>query len=293
MKTEIIAGTETVKLSNGFQRGKWVKFLEIRDGKWEVVKSIGTGECTWVDDDKVSGLEVLLEGKGIIGGYYGVSAHTYVNTTPGFFGFTEEELAAPAPEKGYTVECLGVRTETWAEVVTLRDYLIARFSNRSFHPWSERGDGLWEMPYQWGDQASASYALVLGGKLITAVTGCGDRAPYLTESVEKCVADRKIHHSDKMTDWAIERGEAQDRLYAAIDRGDSAEWSAVHEHLKSSYRVKHNPLKSLRQTHSGTWTYFAPHEWHDSDADENAVVFLEKDFSKNDGWVVIYKPTTK
>lgn len=283
---------ETIKISNGFQRGEWVKFLEIRNGKWEVMRTVSTGECTWTTDEKVSGLEVRLEGKGIFGGHYGVSAFTDVNTTPGFFGFTKEELDGPTPEKGYTVECLGVRTETWSEVVTLRDYLTARFSNKSFHPWSERGDGLWEMPYQWGDQAAASFALVLDGKLVNAVTGCGDRTPYLTESVEKCMADRKIHHTDKFTDWAVERGEAKNRVLDAISRGGSEKWAKVLAHLKCCYKNSRNPLRSLRRAHPGTWTYFGPGVWQ-GDVKDNAIIFLEiqqlEESSK--GWTVVYTPS--
>ena len=295
MKTETIAtGTETVKLSNGFQRGEWVKFLEIRDGKWTVAKTVGTGECTWVGDEMVSGLEVRLEGKGVFGGYYGVSAYTSVNTTPGFFGFTEGELAAPAPEKGYTVECLAVRTETWSEVVTLRDYLTAKFSNRSFHPWSERGDGVHEMPYQWGDQASASYALVLDGELVDAVTGCGDHAPYLTKPIEKCVADRKIHASCEYDRWAEETHKDQNRVLDAIGRGISEKWAKVLAHLRASYSEGCNPLPTLRKKYLGTWNFYRPGVWQ-GDVGDSAVIFHEIEVleQSSKGWTVVYTPAAK
>lgn len=208
-----------VSLSNGFQRGQWVKFLaQTAEGKWERVNSRSTGECTWTDDESVQGMEVRLEGKGIVGGYYGVSAHTSQPYSKGFFGFTAEELSGPTPEEGYTVEQHGAHAHDWKTVETLADYLSARFLNNSFTPWSSMKDGVHNMPYSWGDQAAESYALIINHKLVDAVTGCGDRTPYLTESSEKCLADGKIYYSDSMTDAVIAQRKYEDSFFATADR---------------------------------------------------------------------------
>lgn len=240
MNAKIITD-KSISLDNGFQRGQWVKFLVLTpEGKWEKTKSRSTGECTWAGDESVRGMEVKLEGKGIVGGFYGVSAHTYQPYSKGFFGFTAEELAGPTPERGYTVEQHGAHAHDWKTVETLADYLLARFLNDSFTPWSSMKDGVHSMPYSWGDQAAESYALVIDHKLVDAVTGCGDRTPYLTASHEKCLADGKIHYSDSMTDAVIARGEAEDAFWETAERiGVADQYRAT---LNAEYSEDNNKI---------------------------------------------------
>ncbi|MEI6346274.1 MAG: hypothetical protein WCO79_03535 [bacterium] len=267
MKTNIIA-TNTVSLSNGFQCGQWVKFLTHPDGgKWEVATSKSTGECTWTDDESVVGMEVTLEGKGLVGGFHGVSAHTSQTTIAGFFGFTYEELAGPTPGKGYMCEMHGAHAEDWTPVETLADYLVARFGNNSFSPWSSKKDGVHKMPYAWGDQPADSYALVINHELVDSVTGCGDNTPHLTESEEKCLAERKLFTSSPRGDIEREQQECNERNNAALKLGWSEQWREVANHIRSSFRLGQNPLPTLRKKFCGKWTYYQA-----GNALENSVI---------------------
>jgi hypothetical protein len=287
MNTKIIDGTAT--LSNGFQCGQWVRFIDSDGEKWELVREIATGECTWNGDTKVRDLEVRLEGRGIVGGFRGISAHSREPFVDGFFGFTAEELSSPAPEKGYTVEPCGAHAHRWVQVETLEEYLIAKFVWKRFSPWSMARDGIHEMPYVWGCQPAASYSLVIGGELIDSVTGCGDSTPQLTESEDKCVADRKIYSTCEMLDRAREVQEANKRMYAAADAGDSEKWSKVRDHLRASYEVGCNPLRNLRVQYPGIWTYYE--RWSpDGEEIEAGDVIFTQDRLMDEGWAVIYKP---
>lgn len=219
METLQITTATSVLLSNGFQRGQWVIFVDqTTEGGWTKVGYEGTGECTWAGDEKVSGMEVSLKGKGIIGGYRGVSSHSYQKYVTEFFGFTAEELAGPAPQQGHTCKDHGMSAHAWESVETLAEYLSAKFVWNQFIPWSTMKDGVHEMSYQWGDQAAASYALIKGGKLIDSIMGCGDGTPYLTESEEKCLADGQLHTSDRRSDDAAERSEEEEKFRATAER---------------------------------------------------------------------------
>lgn len=287
MNTKII-NTATINLSNGFQYGEWVRFIDNDDGKWELDNEVGTGECTHTYDEKVRGLEVKLEGRGIVGGFRGLSAHSRDPFVGGFFGFTAEELSAPAPEKGYAVG----PSQCWVSVETLEDYLIAKFVWRNFTPWSMSKDCVVELPYDAGAQPARSLVLIIGGELVDEVTGFGDCTPYLTESAEKCVADRKIHATCEMLDLARKQEEADKRLYAAADAGDSEKWSAVRDHLRASYNLGCNPLRNLRLKYPGIWTFYE--RWNpDGEEIEAGDVIFTKDRLMDEGWTVIYKPFNK
>ena len=281
MNTNIIT-ENAVSLSNGFQRGQWVKFLaQTAEGKWEKVNSRSTGECTWTDDESVQGMEVKLEGKGIVGGYYGVSAHTHQPYSNGFFGFTAEELSGPTPEKGYTVEQHGAHAHDWGEVKTLGEYLTARFLLENFNPWSSMKDGVHSMPYSWGDQAAESYALVINHELVGAVTGCGDNTPYLTESNEKCLAERKLFTSSSREDIAREQHESNERNNSAYKAGWSEQWADAANHIRSCYRIGQNPLKGLRKKFPGKWKYLADGNLQ-SDSVDGEIRFTELPQSANE-----------
>jgi len=231
-------------------------------------------------------MEVALVGKGIVGGHYGVSAHTSQNYSKGFFGFTAEELAGPAPEKGYTVENHGAHAHDWEVVETLGQYLMAQFLNGSFVSWSAMADGVHEMPYCWGCQAAASFALVINHELVDSVTGCGDQTPRLVETREKCLGEKKLFTSSHREDQAREQQEENDRSNAALKAGWSQEWAEVAIHIRSSYRVSavkrkgQNPLPALRRTYPGTWTYIPAGE-PDTDCKVEEVRFTELAQDKN------------
>lgn len=252
-----IITTDTASLSNGFQRGQWVKFLTHAGGKWEVASTRSTGSCTYNDDLLIEGMEVKLEGKGIVGGYR-IEALTHLPYTTGFFGFTAEELAGPAPEKGYTCEMHGIHAQDWTAVETLEGYLLARFVNDSFTPWSSMKDGVHEMPYTWGCQSACSYALIIEHQLIESITDCGDNTPYLTETREKCLAERKLFTSSEREDTERERHECKQRTRTALELGWSEQWQDVANHLRSCYKMGQNPLPTLRKKFGGKWTYHQP-----------------------------------
>ncbi len=210
----------SVFLSNGFQSGEFVIFLvQDLEGKWVQEKRKGTGECTWHDDEKISDMEVSLVGKkGIVGCFYGTSAHSRQKSLTGFFGFSEEELSEIISEQGYTCKDHGFNAYDWEVVKTLEEYLEARFLWDSFTPWSSMKDGIHKMPYQWGDQAADSFALIKEGKLVDSSTGCGDRTPYLTESEEKCLAEGRLYTSNQMYDNSAEQAEYENDFWSVAKR---------------------------------------------------------------------------
>ncbi len=327
MNTEIIA-EKSVSLSNGFQTGQWVKFLtQTPSGEWVEEELVGTGEGTWHDDTLIDDMKVSLEGKkGILGGFRGVSSLSYVKYSSGFFGFTAEELAAPTPATGYSSESVDFNAHEWAEVKTLADYLYARFVSGNFTPWSEIKDGVHEMPYEWGDQAAASFALVIGGKLVDSITGCGDGTPYLTESEEKCFADRKLHTSCSMEDERAEQEEAQEKFFAAAkrlgvpleekyrrlcppggwteelekeieaevvrfdsDQRADADKTGILRRLLNYYRKGQNPLPTLRTEKGGEWKFIRefPHHLY---TEENEWKLPEGTVVfKGDNWWVVWE----
>lgn len=278
---------ETVSLSNGFQSGMWVKFLaQTPEGEWIEEKVVGTGEATWHDDVEVSGEIVSLKGKrGIVGSFYGDSPHHRQQTVTGFFGFTAEELDATSPKSGYSCADCGWNAHRWHNVGTLEEYLLALFVDRHFECWSDMVDGVHKMPYQWGAQAATSYALVISGKLVSEVTGCGEWAPFLVESREKCLADRRLYTScDKEDEESEERdfSRVADKLgfsgkvltdderrvvglelrreYA--DANAEVDDTGILRRLLDHYRQGLNPLRSLRREKGGTWSFHREYPMH-------------------------------
>lgn len=237
-----------IHISNGFESGEAVHFIEKREGKWVEVGCVSTGECTWVGDKHVVDLEVDITGKA---GYH-IEWSRGVKYFRGFFGIPEEELNGPPPEKGYMTE-RGQNTFSWEEVNTYRDWLHATLRG-NFKAWRDLGDGVHQMPYHWGDQPADSFALVKGGKLIDSVTGCGDQTPYLTESNEKCMQDEVLHTSCPMSDWVSFDEDGPTEAELANQRADADETGILRRLLKH-YRKRQNPLRSLRKEKGGVWTF--------------------------------------
>ena len=99
-----LIGGNQVLISNGFRSGEWVEFLNYtRDAGWVRDNRVSTGECTDSDDQDFTDYPVSITGKrGIVGGFRVEGIDTHVESVLGFFGFTTEELEAPAPELGWT-----------------------------------------------------------------------------------------------------------------------------------------------------------------------------------------------
>ena len=207
-------------ISNGFRSGEWVEFLNYtRDAGWVRDNRVSTGECTDSDDQDFTDYPVSITGKrGIVGGFRVEGIDTHVESVLGFFGFTTEELEAPAPELGWTERFDAFNAHFWSEVRTLAEYLIARFVHESFTVWSSMKDGVHSMPYVAGDQPAESYVLIKGGKLIDGVTGAGDRTPYLTASDEEILAAGQLKTSCFAYDQMEEAQDEENRFWAAAQK---------------------------------------------------------------------------
>lgn len=283
-----------ISINSGFQRGG--SLLEWDGQKFNIIRR--AGENTRVGDgDSSFTVEVPDNFKGAVVRFWGISFMSYCNSAE-LMGFTEAELSAPSPVKGWA-SCQGsmVRSSDDWRIVTMGDYLTALARDGSIftieqalvrgekHP-SGNGSVLVRLACEAGDQAAAAYAVLdKNGNILIEESGCGDRTPRPIETKDGwCfISNEEV--------WMTERQEAECRFFAAVDRGNLQQWRMVKNHLTASYRIGHNPLPTLRKKYGGSWTYFKPGST-DSDADEGAVIFLEIDNLSESykGWMVIYKP---
>jgi hypothetical protein len=176
-----------ISISSGFQRGG--SLLAWDGQKFNRVQS--AAENTWVGDgDSSFTTEVADDFKGAVVKFWGISSLSYCNSAE-LLGFSEEELKAPSPVKGWA-SCQGscVRsTDDW-RLETMNDYLVALARDASIftveqalqkgekHP-SGNGKVLVRLGLEAGDQAADAFAILdKDGNILTEVGGCGDRTPY-------------------------------------------------------------------------------------------------------------------
>ncbi len=278
-----------IQLNSGFQRGGWVSL-------WDGLKFVPidrASENTHHDDGDDSKVVIVDDGfKGAIGEFHGVSAHSYQSSVR-LIGFTEQELSAPTPEQGWSMDGSGLFAEKCERIKNFGDWLAAIANDSlvpipnggSIHPVS--GNRVVELPYEWGNQAANHYAVISPeGKIIREECGCGDNAPIALNWPMDW----------EFTSKSLETQKEHDRFNRALDNGMSDEWLPILRYLKASYMVPINPLKGLRKKYHGTWTYYEVGQWPRDIADGD-VIFNENDpqdwEAMGSGWRVIYSPTKK
>ncbi len=178
-----------VHLENGFQRGMWVaKF----DGE-NFITVDSTGECTWNGDEEVDrDVKLSADFKGVIGGFYGVSAHTTLNHVK-FVGFSEEELQAKPSTTCFVIDDVGFGAKDVKQVETMKDFLEAKARGLELITVDELGDGVHSLPYRWGDQPANCFVVIKDGQIELMMKGAGDSTPELVDDWEKLYADENYY----------------------------------------------------------------------------------------------------
>ncbi len=245
----------TISIDSGFQRGG--SLLAWDGEKFNRIQR--AAENTWVDDgDSSFSTEVADDFKGAVVRFWGITS-SYCKDVE-LMGFTDEELNAPTPVKGWNNVVVGFRAEKCELIKSFGDYLKALASGSliaipdtgKVHPVS--GNRLVELPFDWGDQAANHYAVISPkGEILTEVSGCGDQAPYAL----KAGGTRDWEFSSSFEDANREQQERNERNNAAFKLGWSDEWANIARHIRSSYKAGQNPLKGLRRKYPGTWKYLA------------------------------------
>lgn len=261
----------TVKLVSHFQRGGWVS-------QWDGQKFVNFAratENTWHDDGDDSKEVVLPEGfKGAVGEFHGVSSLSYQSSVT-LIGFTDEELSAPASVQGWNNVGVGFRAERCKLIKSFGDYLKALASNSfvaipekgEVHPVS--GNRVVELPFDWGDQAARHYAVISPkGEILYEESGCADNAP------DPVKGGKDWEFTSDRGEWEREQHEQNERNNTAFKAGWSDQWSAVADHIRSSYRIGQNPLRGLRQKFPGKWLYLAE-GWKQEDGVTGEIRFTE------------------
>ena len=251
---------KTISINSGFQRGG--SLLSWDGENFNRVQR--AAENTWVDDgDSSFSTEVPDNFKGAVTRFYGISSLSYCNNAE-LMGFSEVELDAPSPIKGWaSSQGSCVRSSDDWKLVTMRDYLVALARNASIftveqamekgekHP-SGNGKVLVHLGLEAGYQAADAFAVLdKYGNILIEESGCGDGTPYpiKTEDGWNFASDRE--------DQMREQDEMNERNNVAFKLGWSDEWANVARHLRSSYRIRQNPLKGLRKKFPGTWKYLS------------------------------------
>ena len=195
-------------------------------------------------------------------------------------GFSEAELDAPAAGGWALID--GQNTSDCKRVSTFGDLAMATLGGRFLpdvealdcgkaHPIT--GDILVPLPFYWGDQAAASFAVYsAAGEFLCQETGCGDSAPEPIES-----------HSGWSFTSAAERREelirAEDaRFDAARDRGNNHPDA---NHIRGCYKRGMNPLPTLRKS-GGQWKWFKAIP--DGDTADDALLITEHATPTDSGW---------
>ena len=245
-----------IQINSGFQRGgtlwKWT-------GK-EFVVERRAAECTWVGDTDSSFEMDVPEGfQGIVTRFWGVSSLSYCCNVDQWIGFSEVEMKAPIPVKGWASKhgSMCRTTDDW-RVETFADWAQVQVTGASFtddatliaagrrHPVS--GEILVHIGMDKGDQPADFWAVYSpGGEIVNSASGCGDSTPQPVEGKESWEFTSQMHENHRF--WQ----EEDDRMYVAMDRAKQDAETA--EHLRYCYRQGMNPLPTLRRKIGGTWTF--------------------------------------
>jgi len=245
-----------ITIKSGFQRGGVL--LRWTGQSFETIRR--ASHNTWEGDGDTSFSTTLRDDfKGAI-----VRDHMDGLTTiksPELIGFSEDFLASPSPIKGWRIDTLGCSCEQPVRIEIIYDYLVALACEDEILTDEEiittgkispSGEIAVELPYTWGCQSAAWFAIYSpDGIYLYSVAGCGDNAPYLI--LDK---DGNWDHSSSAIELLEAQREAEQEWFDALDRGTLLENGGVLKHLRSSYRMKQNPLRSLRKQYGGEWKWY-------------------------------------
>lgn len=248
-----------VEVQSGFQRGgtlsQWTgtEFVHVRRAS----------ENTWVGDgDSSFSVDLPDDFKGVVTRFHGISALSYCAEVSEFIGFSEAELKAPAPEKGWASKqsscCRATddwRVETFADWVKAKllaggnfvtdTELCARLDAQRH---SVSGEILVHWGYECGDQAADGWLVYSkDGEYLRCQFGAGDTTP------EPVVGEIGWEFTSRMEEDQKAAWEEDRRVYAAIDAGEQR--PEIRDHLRSCYRHRQNPLPTMRKQYGGTWTF--------------------------------------
>jgi hypothetical protein len=208
-------------------------------------------DCTWVGDaDDSASIEVPDDFRGAVV-LWREDGHTPIPSAT-LLGFSDAELATPSPVSGWAYRQCGFNAADYGRLADYGQYLRAVAEHgdagiltdaAALETARDFGGGLAvaEIPYKWGDQAAAHFAVFRTGQYAAEYKGCGDNAPYLTETGEI------RYPADDRADF--------DFACADLDRHLAAEHGAW---LRESYARRQNPLPGLRKRAGGTWEFFRP-----------------------------------
>lgn len=174
---------QKISIRSGFRRGgslmKW-------DGnKFQVIAR--AGENTYHGDGDSSFSWNAPEGfKGAVVRFWGVSSMS-TNNSCELLGFSEDELGAPSPVRGWAVEHGPGAHAVQAVPLTDRGAWLAALARGQRLITTEElvgrvhqrtGDRLVELPYQWGDRAAAHFVVLSEeGEVLLEDKGVGDMTP--------------------------------------------------------------------------------------------------------------------
>lgn len=178
-----------IRINSGFERGG--KLLSWDGEKFAVMGSVSP--CTWQGDtDDSQEWELSDEFRGAAVRWY-TDGHTRVPTAE-LIGFTADELASPSPVQGWGLLLVGADAARYERLNTFAQYLDALAEHGEDGILTDaavlatarqyKNQSVAEIPYEWGCQAAQHYAIFKDGILVEEVLGCGDNAPYLTETGE-------------------------------------------------------------------------------------------------------------
>jgi len=288
---------KTIEINSGFQRGGVL--LRWNGKSFETIRR--ASHNTWEDDGDTSFSTTLrddFQGAIVLDHLDG---HTPVKNTE-LLGFSESFLNSPSPILGWRIDTLGISCEQPVRIDTMRDYLIAMACEDEIltdieliktGKISPSGEIAVELGYEWGCQASAWFAIYSpDGIYLYSVAGCGDSTPSLIIGT-----DGNWDHTSKAVELAEAQREAEEEWFSALDRGTLLENGNVLKHLRTAYKAKQNPLRSLRRKYGGTWAWyeseFAPGiPKCGGEIPKECHLFREDKYNSSGpiGWVVVWIP---
>jgi hypothetical protein len=236
-----------ININSGFKSGgRLVKW----DGRgFELIRRVH--DCTWAGDADDSALiEVPDDFRGAVV-LWREDGHTPVARAE-LLGFSDSELTASAPVSGWAYSRCGCNAATYRRMADYGQYLRALAENggsgiltdaAALATARQFGGGLAvaEIPYEWGDQAAAHFAVFRDGQYVAEAAGCGDNAPYLTAAGE--------------IRWPSEDRAEFEHDCEALDRRLAQDHGAW---LRESYARRQNPLPGLRKRVGGVWEFARP-----------------------------------
>jgi hypothetical protein len=198
METNIATTPTTITLKSGFRRH--ATLLRFEAGKWDIVDR--SSPNTWVGDgDSTKTVELPHGFQGAIVWHWDGDSNAEL------LGFTEEELASPAPAGWVTLrDNPHLSLYHWSPAGTMKDILRAQAEGavygerRATHLLSlTKGPRLLlahlgyavEIRCELGHQRAAAFVVVEPGQAPYIVSGTGDCAPYYLASEGRLTSERE------------------------------------------------------------------------------------------------------